>query len=59
MTKKHFMALARALSSRRPENVDTPQFDQWVFDVYAIADACEKFNDNFDRMKFREACLTW
>ena len=54
MTKKHFEALADALSKSRPiESIALAQWDQSVRDVARV---CADSNSQFDRDKFVEAC---
>lgn len=60
MTKKHFEALAAALKERKPSNSDDYTSDagleQWIADVYAVADVCAAHNAHFDRARFLAAC---
>lgn len=50
MTKEHFIALADALRSSKPESFDDDQCHaQWNADVLALADFCAKQNPKFDR----------
>jgi hypothetical protein len=60
MTRQHFNALAAALAQSRPDSDDTQTqgrlLEQWANDVYVIANACARFNPNFDRSRFVEAC---
>lgn len=46
MTRQHFQAIAEAL--RLSEASDET--------INAIIDVCIKFNNQFDQIKFREAC---
>ncbi len=55
MTKKHFEALAAALSERRPVPLAHDR-DQWEVDVLGVADVCAQFNPHFDRARFLKAC---
>lgn len=59
MTKKHFIALAKALAKRRPENNKTKAYDQWFLDVHAVKDCCCEFNEFFNHQKFIDACMEW
>lgn len=56
MTRQHFEALAEALAGVRPPTVWWIASAQWEKDCNAVADACQKFNENFDRERFLEAC---
>jgi hypothetical protein len=56
MSKKHFIALAQALSFERPSKDDTLLWPQWKIDVLAVSDVCAHFNPAFDRGRFIAAC---
>jgi len=50
MSKKHFIALADALRTSRPEcHWDPNKILQWRLDVHRIADFCQSQNPRFDR----------
>jgi hypothetical protein len=55
MSKKHFMALAKALKREMP-NEDGKEKNQWRRDVEAVADVCSAMNSAFDYNTFRLAC---
>ena len=46
MTKKHFKALAEAIKT----------LDNREQAANAVADACQQFNDRFDRKRFLKEC---
>ena len=63
MTRKHFQALADSLASTKPLPEHHKGRHRWTLDLTvwretceAIADACNQFNDNFDRCEFLAAC---
>lgn len=63
MTKKHFDALADALSTARPitYGYNTPSqvadaLAPWEESCAAVARVCARFNPNFDRARFLAAC---
>ena len=67
MSKKHFEALAAALKFIKPSGnpVCPPkdvkvfhagQVKEWDYATEAVADACARFNPNFDRARFLKAC---
>ena len=62
MSKKHFEALAAALKAQRPDSDNCFQENraaflmQWQADTKATADVCARFNPNFDRKRFLQAC---
>ena len=58
LTKKHFDALAAALSNTRPGvGSKSSLLDwQWKSDVGTVANVCARFNPNFDRARFLAAC---
>lgn len=57
MTKRHFIALARALLAERPgDNWDANKKVQWELDCKAVAKVCLAQNPRFDRGKFLLAC---
>lgn len=56
MTKKHFIALANALKSVRPDKSDYKAWDQWQNTVGAVASVCEQQNAAFNRSTFYKAC---
>ena len=58
MTKKHFKAIAEAMSDIRPENVPVMRNDraQWAVTVYRMAELCQSDNPRFDRVRFYAAC---
>ena len=59
MTKKHFIALAKALASCRPK-LDSIEHSsarlQWEACMNAIIDCCILENQNFKKEVFRSAC---
>ena len=61
MTRMHFKALADVLKATRPDSESTDlvtmaKFEQWIIDARAIADTCGRFNPQFDRARFLDAC---
>lgn len=57
MTRKHFIALAGALAAKKPpEDSDTSVIETWENCVTAVADVCSRFNYNFKRFTFYDAC---
>ena len=61
MSRKHFVAIAEAMRSSRPDGdlkyaKDRARLDQWQTDCLAMADACRSFNGQFDRDRFLGAC---
>ena len=60
MSKKHYVALAKALAEVRPTPpwriVRTPQGMTWKACVTAVSDVCDDNNRKFDRMRFWDAC---
>lgn len=55
MTRKDFVALARALAHVRPSRLDEALYGLWSETVTAVADACALSNARFDRSKFYDA----
>ena len=55
MTRQHFQALADALASVRPDEIHNDEYHQWFVTVDAVANACSRFNNLFDRPKFYHA----
>jgi hypothetical protein len=62
MTKKDFVALARALRGSRPAEDDystasdsNDKLEQWQADVAAVAEVCAKANPSFKRDKWLDA----
>lgn len=53
MTRKDFVALARALARVRPSRLD--EYGLWSETVTAVADVCALSNARFDRSKFYDA----
>ena len=50
MTKKHFIALAKALRAEKPgSNWDPNKLIQWDLDVKAVANVCASASPRFDR----------
>ena len=43
MSKKHFIALAKALNRQMPSE-DSREYSQWKRDVEAVADVCSAMN---------------
>lgn len=67
MTRKHFEALAHALSIAKPQAEDLDEWntceechdarmEQWRADVHRIATACKESNPRFDLDRFARAC---
>ena len=59
MTRKHFIALAAALSATRPTDDDPSDgtaYQTWARIVIAIADVLAASNGHFDRGRFEYAC---
>lgn len=52
MTKKHFIALAKALRSQRPAFDERKEWERWTYMRNAVAQVCADFNPNFDRARF-------
>jgi hypothetical protein len=60
MSKKHFIALAKALASVRPlDTSETPARLQWDRCCSGVADVCQIENGLFDRRRFLKACEEW
>ena len=57
MSKKHFIALAKALNRQMPSE-DSREYSQWKRDVEAVADVCSAMNPAFEYNTFRNACKT-
>ena len=60
MTRKHFIALAKALKETKPMEDITLLQDtlllQWQTDVIAITEVLSMSNDRFDADRFLKAC---
>lgn len=56
MTKKHFILLAAALKSAKPDPTWRGHYDQWQKDVETIAEALKSTNSLFNEIRFLEAC---
>jgi hypothetical protein len=56
MTTKHFVALARALADTRPPWTAQVELAQWIEDVKAVSEVCQKSNERFDKGRFVFAC---
>ena len=68
MSKKHFIALAKALKASKPRPVPTDKcgethklvfskwMEQWEQDVKAVANVCGDCNNNFNWDTFMVAC---
>lgn len=60
MSKKHFIALAKALLDSAPATVGNggqwEQWAQWARDVTAVAGVLGDSNPRFNRAKFLAAC---
>lgn len=56
MTKKHFKAIAEALSKAMPDNNSADALATWTQCVVAITDVCASTNPHFDRERFLDAC---
>jgi hypothetical protein len=55
LTRKHFCALAEALSWERPTG-HPAEYKGWERAVAAVADVCQASNGNFNRDTFLRAC---
>ena len=59
MSRKHFVAIAEALSDSKPllGSLNYTELHlQWLIDVDALADVLRTFNGQFDRGRFLRAC---
>ena len=62
MTRKHFVAIAKAFNEARPPyepqvNESTiASYNQWCILMRAIADVCESTSPRFNRSTFITAC---
>ena len=57
MTKKHFVALAKAFASVKPDPyLGAGIWSQWKRDVSVVSSACAEQNTRFDRTRFLKAC---
>jgi hypothetical protein len=57
MTRQHFQAIADTFRSNRPnDHWDANKRLQWDMDVNAMADVCRRFNAQFKRERFIDAC---
>ncbi|MGA7239439.1 MAG: hypothetical protein WBY44_27405 [Bryobacteraceae bacterium] len=57
MTRQHFKAIADSLRDQRPaDHWDSNKRAQWDLDVNAMADVCRRFNTQFKRERFIDAC---
>jgi len=60
MSKKHFIALARALHKQEPGagtlDASDLRWFAWYKACEAVADVCGYYNDDFDRKRFLTAC---
>ena len=56
MTRRHFVALAAALSGLRENTLDSNEEETIDSCAEAVADVCAQFNVNFDRERFLAAC---
>ena len=56
MTRKHFVAIAWTFAEQRPRK-DSEQFGMWAVLVAEMADTLAKFNPQFARHKFIDACM--
>lgn len=55
MTRKDYIAIARALNNAKPEG-PLAAFRQHTQDCNAVADALQRDNERFDRDRFLTAC---
>lgn len=58
MTRKDYVALARAFAKVQPLDSEPHHFDQWADDVRAVADILEADNPRFDRLRFLYAAAS-
>ena len=59
MSRKHFVAIAQAMSDSKPllGSLNYTELRlQWLIDVDALVDALRQFNGSFDRARFLRAC---
>lgn len=55
MTRKDYVALARAIHGAQPEPAASIELKQWERVWYRIADVLEADNPRFDRQRFIDA----
>ena len=57
MTRKHFIALAKALYENQPYENETGEYSTWLAVCNSIATACHDNNSSFKHVKFIDACM--